>query len=96
MKAKEYVAKFPPAENDEHLVDILASLVDETVKLTLSRKAQTPKALLAVYREQQQKWRAILGLLGRDDEHHRNLYRGGITAAVPAWGELLEMTEQAA
>lgn len=93
MKAKELVAKHPFNDDREHLVSIVAELVEETCKLLEVRHIKNTKGCLGAFQEQQQKWYAVLNLL-KEDDRYKPLFRTAIEEAIPEWKVLLEMAIQ--
>lgn len=66
MKAKEYVEKYglwgePDMEAFDHkIIDVIGEMVPEFADLRDARKAQSDEALIAIVKELEQKFQAIL------------------------------------
>jgi hypothetical protein len=63
MKAKEYAKMFKENPSLETLKKIAQGYLDECKELLISRHAQTDSAAIAIFREQDQKWKALCYLV---------------------------------
>lgn len=66
MKAKEYKQILDShAELDEGIIQIGLKFLEETDKLITSRNAQSNEAMIAIYKEMDNKWKAFCKLDNR-------------------------------
>lgn len=90
MKAEEFIAKHGNSGSVDSVVEIVSDLIDETVELTNKRKCKTPRALLGVFNEQNQKWKKIVRLLKVDEPTHLPIFKNGLDHCIPGWKDLIE------
>lgn len=67
MKAKEYAIRFTLAKKkDDELANILSDMIKEAHALLDSRKAKCDDAVIAVFRELDQKFQAFVRIVKKD------------------------------
>lgn len=62
MKAKEYHARYQANKTDDELIDIATAMVMETKALAEARHIKEDRAMTAIIREQDEKWKAFVRL----------------------------------
>ena len=63
-KAKEYAQKYKANPTNQTLVEILKEMVIETKEIYNMRHARSDEALIAIFNEQDGKWRSFVSLTG--------------------------------
>lgn len=89
MKAKEYAKKFNDNKTIETFTEICSSFICECGELLRVRHATTDAAAIAVFKEQDQKWKAFCNLVdGIKPEGFRLLVKEQFPAVfvVMGWG----------
>jgi len=62
MKAKDYAQRYKTNPTDETLIDIVQEMIMETKTLAEQRKITTESAMIAIIRQQDEKWKAFCRL----------------------------------
>ena len=62
MKAKEYHARYKANPTEDELINIAADMITETKQLAEQRRIKEDRALVAIIREQEDKWKAFVRL----------------------------------
>lgn len=86
MKAKEYYEKYNDAilalpegvQRGEKLIELFRDFENEQREILTKRKAQRGEAVVAVIREQNQKWNALVHIFEQNNEGHSPIKRDGI------------------
>jgi hypothetical protein len=81
MKAKEIASRLKNwLQDPDILAQVLLEMLDETLALIKQRKCRHDSSFVAVYREQNQKWRAICNLV---PDLPSNLFEESVKTAMP-------------
>ena len=79
MKAKEYYEKYliglTPENEKEKMWELITAFLAEVVEIQKTRQAKSNSALIAIFREQNQKWNALC-------KYDSNLKRDGFIEVV--------------
>jgi len=91
MKAKQYAKRFLAEPDDRKaLAELANAMLRELSDLTIARNARTPRAVVAIVREQNKKWQRIRELVAARTRLTEASFYAVCALAFESWRAILD------